>query len=122
MAVEIHKVGIFLNQFILRKIMNIKTSIIGVSGYTGLELVKLLLTHRHFTLSSLYASESHRDIASLHPSLKSVINLPIKDKKQRKIAQECELAFLALPHQKQWSMQNSIRKISKLLIYQQIIV
>ncbi|PKT77636.1 N-acetyl-gamma-glutamyl-phosphate reductase [Helicobacter winghamensis] len=80
--------------------MNIKTSIIGVSGYTGLELVKLLLTHRHFTLSSLYASESHRDIASLHPSLKSVINLPIKEANKEKIAQECELAFLALPHQK----------------------
>ena len=41
--------------------MGIKTSIIGVSGYTGLELVKLLLGHAYFELESVYASENHAD-------------------------------------------------------------
>ncbi|MBX7489962.1 N-acetyl-gamma-glutamyl-phosphate reductase [Helicobacter turcicus] len=80
--------------------MNIKTSIIGVSGYTGLELVKLLLTHSTFTLVGVYASENHQDIASLHPSLKNVVKLPIQEVNIEKIAKECELVFLALPHQK----------------------
>ncbi|WP_299546732.1 N-acetyl-gamma-glutamyl-phosphate reductase [uncultured Helicobacter sp.] len=80
--------------------MSIKTSIIGVSGYTGLELVKLLLMHEQFTLSSIYASEDYQDIANLHPSLKDVLKLPVKEVNIEKIAQECELVFLALPHQK----------------------
>lgn len=80
--------------------MSVKTSIIGVSGYTGLELVKLLITHGKFSLTSVYASEKHPDIASLHPSLKDVIKLPIQETNAEKIAQECALVFLALPHQK----------------------
>ena len=52
--------------------MGIKTSIIGVSGYTGLELVKLLLGHTQFELNSVYASENHTDIATLHPCLKDI--------------------------------------------------
>ncbi|MCI5968674.1 N-acetyl-gamma-glutamyl-phosphate reductase [Helicobacter sp.] len=79
--------------------MYIKTAIIGVSGYTGLELVKLLLTHQHFTLAGVYASENHQDIVSLHPSLKNVVKLPIQEVNIDKITQECELVFLALPHQ-----------------------
>ncbi|TLD85038.1 N-acetyl-gamma-glutamyl-phosphate reductase [Helicobacter sp. MIT 11-5569] len=80
--------------------MSIKTSIIGVGGYTGLELVKLLFTHNTFELQSVYASENYQDIAALHPSLKEVIKLPVKEANIEKIAQESELVFLALPHQK----------------------
>lgn len=80
--------------------MSIKASIIGVSGYTGLELVKLLITHQHFDLFSVYASEDHQDITNLHPSLKGVVKLPVKEASIEKISEECELAFLALPHQK----------------------
>ena len=80
--------------------MGIKTSIIGVSGYTGLELVKLLLGHAYFELESVYASENHADIAALHPCLKDVVKIPVLEPNMQHIAENCELVFLALPHQK----------------------
>lgn len=80
--------------------MNIKASIIGVSGYTGLELVKLLFNHPVFKLNAVYASENHQELSALHPCLKDVIKLPVLEANLEQIAQESELVFLALPHQK----------------------
>lgn len=80
--------------------MGIKTSIIGVSGYTGLELVKLLLGHTQFELNSVYASENHTDIATLHPCLKDIVKTPVLEPNIKHITENCELVFLALPHQK----------------------
>lgn len=80
--------------------MGIKTSIIGVSGYTGLELVKLLLRHTQFALNSVYASENHTDIATLHPCLKDIVKIPVLEPNIKHITENCELVFLALPHQK----------------------
>ena len=80
--------------------MKIKTSIVGVSGYTGLELVKILIHHPVFELNAVYASENHQELSALHCCLKDVIKLPVSEANLTQIAQESELVFLALPHQK----------------------
>ncbi|MDY3113383.1 MAG: N-acetyl-gamma-glutamyl-phosphate reductase [Helicobacter sp.] len=80
--------------------MKIGVSIVGVSGYTGLELVKILINHPHFELKSVYASENCEDISLLHPCLKGVFVSPVCELDLNKIANEVELVFLALPHQK----------------------
>ena len=80
--------------------MSIKVSIVGVSGYTGLELVKLLLNHRVFELNAVYASKEQENISSLHSSLKNVLEMPVLEPQLDKIAQDNQLVFLALPHQK----------------------
>ncbi len=80
--------------------MKIKVGIVGVSGYTGLELVKILINHPIFELHTLCATESYSDIALLHPSLKNTLSMPIQEARIEQIAKECELVFLALPHQK----------------------
>ncbi|WP_297809999.1 N-acetyl-gamma-glutamyl-phosphate reductase [uncultured Helicobacter sp.] len=80
--------------------MKIKTSIIGVSGYTGLELVKLLINHPVFELNAVYASENYQELSTIHSCLKEVVNLPVCETNLIQIAQESGLVFLALPHQK----------------------
>ncbi len=80
--------------------MKIKTGIVGVSGYTGLELVKILTQHPIFEITALCATEACSDITLLHPSLKRIITQPILEARIEQIAKECELVFLALPHQK----------------------
>ena len=40
----------------------IHVGIIGVSGYTGLELVKILLAHPVFTLAYCAGSESYEEL------------------------------------------------------------
>ncbi|WP_245892625.1 N-acetyl-gamma-glutamyl-phosphate reductase [Helicobacter valdiviensis] len=77
----------------------IKTAIVGVGGYTGLELLKLLINHPYFELSGVYATEASEDISLLHPCLKNVFKLEVEEANIQKIASNCELVFLALPHQ-----------------------
>ncbi|MDD2828502.1 MAG: N-acetyl-gamma-glutamyl-phosphate reductase [Sulfuricurvum sp.] len=76
----------------------INVGIIGVSGYTGLELVKMLLEHPIFNLVYCANTEGAATLAELHPSLLGVTDLGVEKVNIEHAAQSCELIFLALPH------------------------
>ena len=82
----------------MTKSKKINVGIIGATGYTGLELVKIILKHPHFTLSYIANSEGNTTINSLHPSLNGVCEDEVKKADVEDIAKECELVFLAVPH------------------------
>jgi len=76
----------------------IKVGIVGASGYTGLELIKMLVTHHGFELSYLATTQGGIRVEDLHPSLQDVISLPVEKADVSTIVERCELVFLALPH------------------------
>ncbi len=76
----------------------IKVGIVGASGYTGLELVKLLLNHPHFTLTFLATTQGDTTIEALHPALEDCITMQVHAADVEAIAEACDLVFLALPH------------------------
>lgn len=76
----------------------INVGIIGVSGYTGLELVKMLINHPIFTLTYCANTEGETTIGALHPSLVGVCDLSVDKVDLERAAVSCELIFLALPH------------------------
>jgi N-acetyl-gamma-glutamyl-phosphate reductase len=76
----------------------IDVGIIGASGYTGLELVKILINHPYFNLNYVANSEGDSTIDELHPSLLNVCNLQVLKADAKEASQKCELIFLALPH------------------------
>ncbi|MDR1614596.1 MAG: N-acetyl-gamma-glutamyl-phosphate reductase [Campylobacteraceae bacterium] len=76
----------------------INAAIVGASGYTGIELIKILINHPNFNLSYAGTSEGGVKISDLHPSLLHVVDIDVKKSDAREIAKTCELAFLALPH------------------------
>ena len=76
----------------------INVGIIGASGYTGLELVKILIKHPRFKLNYVANSEGGTTIEELHPSLKGVCDLEVKKVAIEDVVFHCELVFLALPH------------------------
>ncbi len=76
----------------------VKVGIVGASGYTGLELVKMLVTHGGFELTYLATTQGGIRIEELHPSLVEVISLPVEKAEVESVSQHCELVFLALPH------------------------
>ena len=78
--------------------MKIDVAVVGVSGYTGLELVKILLNHPIFDIVYIANSEGGVDLTSLHPSLEKVYNTEVKKANTIEIAKVAKLAFLALPH------------------------
>jgi len=75
----------------------IKTAIVGASGYTGLELIKILLNHSHFEITSLFGSEGGERIEEIYPALKGVFEAEIKKADIDEIAKH-DLVFLAVPH------------------------
>lgn len=75
-----------------------KVGIIGASGYTGLELIKLVLSHPHFELSYVSTSVGGEKLWELHPCLLDVCDLDVEKADAQKASQACELVFLALPH------------------------
>lgn len=76
----------------------IRVGIVGASGYTGLELVKMLLNHSGFELRYLATTTGDTVVESLHPSLVGVVTHPIEKATVRGVADSCDLVFLALPH------------------------
>ena len=76
----------------------INVGVVGATGYTGLELVKILLNHPEFALHYIANSEGGTTISALHPSLRGVCEQEVKKADVEVMAKECELVFLALPH------------------------
>ncbi len=76
----------------------IPVAVIGASGYTGLELIKMLVQHPIFEIRYVGTSEGGVSLSELHPSLSSVSECAIEKADANAVAESCELAFLALPH------------------------
>ncbi len=77
----------------------INVAVIGASGYTGIELIKILILHPVFNITYVATSEGGIELDTLHPSLKDVFTCKVEKADATQIAARCELAFLALPHQ-----------------------
>jgi len=77
---------------------HINVGVIGASGYTGLELVKMLINHPDFELSYIANSEGETTINALHPSLNGVLEMEVSKADVKECTAKCELVFLALPH------------------------
>ncbi len=76
----------------------ISVGVVGASGYTGLELIKMLINHPKFELKYLATSIGENLIQELHPSLKGVINIAVNKASVESVINSCQLVFLALPH------------------------
>lgn len=76
----------------------INVAVIGASGYTGLELIKILVQHPAFNLAYVATSEGGVRLNDLHPSMKGIFDCEVYKADAEAVAASCELAFLALPH------------------------
>ena len=77
----------------------IRIGILGATGYTALELIKLLLRHSETkitTLTSRQQGEPH--VAAIHPSLAGRLDLRLRDLNPEQVAAECDCVFSCLPH------------------------
>src|SRR5262245_22176325 len=79
-----------------------KVAIVGASGYSGEELVRLLLSHPHAELTAVtsrqYAGQTVAQVFpkfSNHPRARS---LRFSEPKADLLARDAQLVFLALPH------------------------
>lgn len=81
----------------------INVGIVGVTGYTGMELVRILVNHSVFELSVITSrQEKGRLLQDVFPQFQGHREgkLTIIDTDPDSIAQKCTLVFLAVPHGK----------------------
>jgi N-acetyl-gamma-glutamyl-phosphate reductase len=76
-----------------------RVAVIGASGYTGLELLRILLRHPEFELS--VATSERRagvPVGDAFPALRGLVDLVFEPNDPASIAERADLAFTALPH------------------------
>lgn len=77
----------------------IRAGIAGITGYSGEELLKILVDHPHVEVTYVAAREDRqRKIQELFPYLQGKIDLDCKVMNADEMARACDVAFLALPH------------------------
>lgn len=79
----------------------IHVGLVGVSGYTGMEMLRLLSGHPGFKLCAATSrQEQGRTIGELYPHLRGLPGdeLAITAPDPERLARECSLIFLAVPH------------------------
>lgn len=76
----------------------IKVGIVGGTGYTGVELLRLLAAHPHVQLTAITSrKEDGLPVADLYPSLRGFVSLAFSSPEKAKLT-ECDVVFFATPH------------------------
>jgi N-acetyl-gamma-glutamyl-phosphate reductase len=76
----------------------IKIGIVGGTGYTGVELLRILATHPHAKLTAITSrKEDGLLVADMYPSLRGYVDLAFSAPEKAKLT-ECDVVFFATPH------------------------
>ena len=94
-----------------------QVSIVGATGYTGVELVKILARHPYVRVSSLTTrSEEPVSLAKLIPSLPKNSNLKLETFNLKQVVSKSDVVFLALPHTQAMDLAYDFYKAGKIVI------
>ncbi len=76
-----------------------RVAVIGASGYTGLELLRILLRHPDFEIAIATSEQrAGNRVGEAFPALRGLIDLGFESNDPASIAKRVDLAFTALPH------------------------
>ena len=77
----------------------VRVAVVGASGYTALELIKILLRHSQVRITAVTSrQEGSPPISAVHQSLTGRLNLRCEDLTPEQIAERADVAFCCLPH------------------------
>jgi N-acetyl-gamma-glutamyl-phosphate reductase len=89
-------------EYALRVVTRTKVAVVGASGYTGEELVRLLLAHPNIDLVAATSRQlAGKTLAEVFPRFahhKTASALKFSNPDPKQIARDADLIFLALPH------------------------
>jgi N-acetyl-gamma-glutamyl-phosphate reductase len=74
-------------------------AILGASGYTGGELIRILVNHPNVKISYITA-EKHagKKVSEVFPHLKGILDLKLEKLDPKKVPDDIDIVFAALPH------------------------
>jgi len=92
----------------------ISASIVGGSGYSGGELLRLLLFHPHVTVQQVTSERFvGKSVHKVHPNLRSVTQLKFSAASE---VEQCDVLFLCLPHGHAMDRIDEFRPLAEKLV------
>jgi len=91
----------------------IRAGLVGVTGYTGMELVRLLENHPHINLVAVTSrSDAGKKVHDIYPFMQGFATgeLEITVPDAPSLAKQCDVVFLAVPHGVAMTMAAAFRK------------
>ena len=72
-----------------------KAAIVGVTGYTGIELLRIIQGHPQLTVGTIHSCSMHKhSIEEDYPHLQGVLQLPVQPFDPEQIMAKNDLVFL----------------------------
>jgi N-acetyl-gamma-glutamyl-phosphate reductase len=76
-----------------------KVAVVGATGYTGQELIRLLLQHDHVKIQKAVShSNEGKSFTSIYPGFQNFTDLVCEEADLDQLADQVDLIFLAMPH------------------------
>lgn len=94
----------------------LRVGIIGISGYTGLTLLELLIKHPQVRLTYVGANNTQGKVSDIWPRLKGLCDLCCEKYNSQKAIESCDLIFLAVPHGAAMDIVPALLKANKKVI------
>ncbi len=95
----------------------INVAVVGATGYTGIELIKILLRHPHVRIAALTTRQKEFiPVSKLIPNLPPDVNLRIETYSFSDVKKKADLVFLCLPHTEAMETAGEFRKAGKIVI------
>jgi N-acetyl-gamma-glutamyl-phosphate reductase len=77
----------------------IRVGILGATGYTAVELIKILVRHPEAEIAVLTSrQEGSPHVAAVHPQLAGRLDMRLEDLEPNQVAARCDCVFSCLPH------------------------
>ncbi len=86
----------------------IRAGIVGVSGYTGKEVLSILLKHNGVRVTYVAAHQTTGAISDIYPEFLNRTTLNCEKFALEKAAKLCDIVFLALPHTESMSVAGKL--------------
>ncbi|WP_243369622.1 N-acetyl-gamma-glutamyl-phosphate reductase [Geotalea sp. SG265] len=95
----------------------LKVAIVGASGYTGIELLRLLHGHPEVAVTCVTSEQSAgKNVAAIFPTLRSRYNLVLENLEPVRIAEQADFIFTALPHKAAMEVVPTFLKLGKRVV------
>ncbi len=95
----------------------LKVAIVGASGYTGLELIRILYCHPEVAVTCLTSEQSaDKRISEVFPTLLGRCDLLLENLEPVRVAEKADIIFTALPHKAAMEVVPTFLKLGKKVI------
>jgi N-acetyl-gamma-glutamyl-phosphate reductase len=75
-----------------------RVAILGGTGYTALELLRILLNHPHAEVTALTSRTETGHVSEVHPSLAGRLDLRLENLSPSQLKERADVVFCCLPH------------------------